>query len=461
MKIKGVNRHGIQRAFVPCGKCEECRNMERSAWQFRFQCEVEEYVYHKGTCCSPLFVPVPCFSKKDIRDLIHGLRKHLNKKYGVKRLVYLVCSEYGENTKRPHYHASFLFPPEVPAEEFYQCIRDLWCAEEKYIGQTRRWFGNQYRIVVEKARRNKGFTCPRQFEGYGREKPFLVSTGDASHACIYTAKYVSKDVYYLQDLPYDKLNFDNSYMDIEECEDAEIPNFEKLPDIRNYLPFHMQTRSLGMGILHNKSDHEIMDLFKNGVHFTGSTNAKPQCVPTYIKNKILFTPYYIVGEDGRRLVRRQASEFFNKNYKEVYKKKVDFYEGIIKDLSNSDFFKSRNLPSEQADKWAKEVGSLVSLSGMSNRLLAEGYVLYYGIDYNYSYRNENDRAMCKSELISYDDWTIIQNFWSIVLGLHGLTTKRDKTDEEKLIDMVADYHKHLDESAFVESGYIKENEYAF
>ena len=160
MKIKGVNLHGIHRSYVPCGKCEECRNMERSAWQFRFQCEVEEYVYHQGwqmgfitltyndenlpylphhvfkewdagSCCSPLFEPVPCFSKKDIRDLIHGLRKHLNKKYGVKRLIYLVCSEYGENTKRPHYHASFLFPPEVPAEEFYQCIRDLWCAEEK------------------------------------------------------------------------------------------------------------------------------------------------------------------------------------------------------------------------------------------------------------------------------------------------------------------------------------------
>lgn len=49
MMIMCVNRFNVRSknstssslVYVPCGKCEECRDSQRMQWQFRFRCELD------------------------------------------------------------------------------------------------------------------------------------------------------------------------------------------------------------------------------------------------------------------------------------------------------------------------------------------------------------------------------------------------------------------------------------
>lgn len=506
MKIRSTSYHAPKELFVPCGKCYECRQMNQSAWEFRFRAEVDEYVYRhnwqmgfitltyndenlpylpphvfKGwnplTSSSPNYYPVPCFNKEHIRKLVHGLRKYLHKKYDVTRLIYLCCSEFGSSTKRPHYHCCFVFPPHVPAFEFYSCIQDLWTGTENFIEQPRKLCGKERIFDLSKRRLNLGFICPRQFDGYGREKPFMVAKGDVVAAAKYAAKYTCKDLTYLANLPYDLLNTKKAKIvaDDEELEPEDY-SYTSLSTVRDYLPFHFQTRSLGFGILQNKSNDELLTLYKYGLHFVGDKSVKPHSLPLYIKNKLVFEPYYIINEDGTRLVRRRASEFFNQNYKEIFEKKVDFYEGLIKKLSDKSYYFGCGVPLAKSEKWALEVKNLVNSAYNSPRDFAEHHVLYYGLARDKCY-HDDDKALvylnryCVADsydgydelkILSYPFWCAVQNVSSISLGLLKWTIKQDKTDEEKLIDLIADYHKHLDESAFESCGYVKgDNEYGF
>lgn len=495
LNVKGVNKHSISSTFTPCGKCEECRKMERSAWEFRFRAEADEFVFHHGwqmgfitltyndqqlpylpphafkdfdplTCSSPRWRYVPCFNKDHIRSLVHGLRKYLHKKYGCKRLIYICCSEFGSSTKRPHYHCCFVFPPEVPALEFYQCIRDLWCGESVFISQPCKLKGKTRFLDSSRARVNRGFVCPREFGGFGREKPFIVSKPDSIACAKYASKYVCKDIYYLESLPYDDLNFDNPLIDnrMDEYEDF---SFDSLPHIRNYMPFHFQTRSLGLGIIQGKSNSELLEIFKKGYHFTGD-GEKFQCIPLYIKNKILFSPYYVF-ENGKRLVRRQASEFFNENYKEVFQKKVSFYEELFKKLSTSDYFTACGRSRLEASEWSEQVRKILD-NFKSPLELASLYVNYYGVPRKYSYVVESAPALVYLNhyfpingfedsglpVLSLDSYNDIQNACGNILGYLKFTNIREKTIDERQIDLVRDYWSSQPESDFESCGFISD-----
>ena len=41
MKIKSVRSNAPKYAYVPCGKCEECRRSQKSQWAFRLRCELD------------------------------------------------------------------------------------------------------------------------------------------------------------------------------------------------------------------------------------------------------------------------------------------------------------------------------------------------------------------------------------------------------------------------------------
>lgn len=87
---------------VPCGKCEGCRADQSLMWSIR--------AYHESTLhFKNSFITLtyndencpPAISKKHLQDFFKRLRK--GRPSGSIR--YIAAGEYGEQTRRPHYHA--------------------------------------------------------------------------------------------------------------------------------------------------------------------------------------------------------------------------------------------------------------------------------------------------------------------------------------------------------------------
>ena len=273
--IKSVSNFSSKYAFVPCGSCPSCRNVKRNSWVFRLRVEFEElvkkgwqvgfmtftyneehvpripYKFVKKTCrdkYSRFKMPM-CFNRAHVNGLIKYVRNWLYRDLGVAhddKLRFLVASEFGEETARPHYHGIFCFPPRVDALQFYKKLEEYW---------------TQF-----------GFIIPAEFfGGYDKKgrihKPFVVDC--VSKACKYTAKYVCKDLAF-----YDKVN--REYFKNYNGDDS-----DKLSD---YLPFHSQSKSLGIAFLNSLTDAQKLDYFINGVSFLGDD--KLRHMPIYFKNNL-------------------------------------------------------------------------------------------------------------------------------------------------------------------------------
>uniref|UniRef100_A0AAU8AWV0 Replication initiator protein n=1 Tax=Dulem virus 86 TaxID=3145797 RepID=A0AAU8AWV0_9VIRU len=99
---------------VPCGKCPACLSNKRREWLSRLIFESECHT-------TSLFVTLtynddnlpydkagnPCFDKRQVQNFLKRLRKRLK---GIE-LRYFLVSEYGDQGKRPHYHAIFFGLP--------------------------------------------------------------------------------------------------------------------------------------------------------------------------------------------------------------------------------------------------------------------------------------------------------------------------------------------------------------
>lgn len=89
---------------VPCGKCEGCRSDQALMWSIR---AYHEMTLHDKSCFVTLTYDdahLPAdgkISKKALQDFF----KRLRKKYPAGTIRYIACGEYGEQTRRPHYHA--------------------------------------------------------------------------------------------------------------------------------------------------------------------------------------------------------------------------------------------------------------------------------------------------------------------------------------------------------------------
>lgn len=105
-------RPGIARTcFVPCGSCEECKKKNALDWTIRLRSEAKLWPYNYfvtltyADSCLPLSNEgEPVLSKKDVQNFL----KRLRKSFGSVR--FFACGEYGENTKRPHYHLIIFSP---------------------------------------------------------------------------------------------------------------------------------------------------------------------------------------------------------------------------------------------------------------------------------------------------------------------------------------------------------------
>lgn len=372
--VKGVSRFTPQKAFVPCGKCKECRDNLRLGWTFRLRAEFEHlkklgwwfgfvtltyndcYLPHlpgifvkKGVDFSNL---PQCFNKHHVRDFIVDFRQWLFRKYDAvrrvkdgrvikdERLRFLIGAELGESTKRSHYHMVLALPPSVPPQEVHKYIKSRW-----YLG----------------------FVFPRNFnggldgKGYNHS-PFVVDSVGCATA--YASKYVCKDLGF-----YESVNLANLRKKVVVNVGCEQQVFR----LSDYFPFHMQSKSLGACFLDGLDDSKKMTLLTVGHAFMGESAFRH--LPVYLKNKLIYNNYYVYDKDGKRLCCRKANDFFKRNYKAIFEKKVDFYEEVFKKYRASESLVSKYFSEPVlAPLRAQSYNALSVFGSETPRYLAASYL---------------------------------------------------------------------------------------
>ena len=172
------NRYIGEFLYTNCRKCVRCRSSYASSWANRIDSECSFHRYslfltltydndhlpyysplfnidgsrtdvwcsNRG-CDNGKFVsseiarPIPpvgmedtvCFAypcKKDVQDFFKRLRSKIDYKLKPRgneyRIRYFICSEYGPNTFRPHYHAILWYDSEILHNELNVLIRETW-----------------------------------------------------------------------------------------------------------------------------------------------------------------------------------------------------------------------------------------------------------------------------------------------------------------------------------------------
>lgn len=437
LKIKSVNACGVKHGFVPCGTCFACRQVTKNSWIFRLRCELSE-LDKKGWKIGfftltysdkrlphiPIeliksdFRKIPCFKKDDVRTFLVKLKKWLLKKYGCRKkyedgvLVqdtacrYMICCEYGEHTQRPHMHGIVCVPPSVDMADLHRKIKKLWYSEKS----PDQMFDENGRLVVP----DIGMVFPFDFNGgydsHGyHHKPFVCNSVKAA-AC-YAAKYVCKDIAYmdfikdvefykkrhlhLRNVELKKVKTYEAYTDIfddsinlEDCGETlvEVSTIDTShPDsfitlkLSDYLPFHFQSKSLGLCFLGSLTDSQKMSYLKHGFAFEGEDHL--QGLPVYFKNKIIFDPYYIVDKDGKRLVRRKAKKFFIDHLDDIFECKKKSIAEKIDSMKSLDFWRSLGADSEDL----RFVEKFISFRTSDTSALASDYLAFYGVPYSFCY----------------------------------------------------------------------------
>lgn len=111
-----------ERLSIPCGRCIGCR-LERSR-QWALRCVHEAELHEDNAFITLTYAPanIPVggtLVKKDFQDFA----KRLRKKFKGRRISYFHCGEYGERTRRPHYHA-LLFGVDFPDKTLFKKSAD-------------------------------------------------------------------------------------------------------------------------------------------------------------------------------------------------------------------------------------------------------------------------------------------------------------------------------------------------
>lgn len=106
LRDKKTLRNFPEGLLVPCGKCITCRIAKRREWSIRMFHELhyhEDSVFITLTYDDEHLPPNGSLVKKDLQKFFKRLRRDLDD--SKIKIKYFACGEYGEKTKRPHYHA--------------------------------------------------------------------------------------------------------------------------------------------------------------------------------------------------------------------------------------------------------------------------------------------------------------------------------------------------------------------
>ena len=139
-------RQGSKFLNIPCGVCEECRDLRRDEYYVRCLANNLTMNEHNGwskhfltLTYNPENLPhdhfyisdlsvvddtdiskykylgyLPCFNHQHISTFLKSLRQYFRRDLGCTELPqFLVVCEYGKNTHRPHYHVAAFVPVPV------------------------------------------------------------------------------------------------------------------------------------------------------------------------------------------------------------------------------------------------------------------------------------------------------------------------------------------------------------
>ena len=352
---------------VPCGSCFECRQVKRNEWQTRISLEISD-LYARGgkaifltftyndACLPHLRVlnrsEIPCFRHDDVLRFLNKIKVFANREYGKGSYRYFFTSEFGSNTKRPHYHALFFLESCVNEVVFAEKCREYW---------------------------RFGFMFPRMKNGV-----YVDNKGEASSILIrslaggakYVAKYVTKDLSYFDDslvaealAPF--VEFGEDYcvlpdsMIVEYVQTCKIVYPSQV--YKECMPKHWQSKGLGSVLLRGKTTEQLVDYLKRGV-FNPLTQKVVPC-PSYIINKMMYVnvPSGRFNADGRELYDRYLSDFGKEYFGLLYDSKVKCMEDSIRSFASTyiqyaDMLKSQGIFLSDVDSLLRKVGDLHKFS---------------------------------------------------------------------------------------------------
>lgn len=117
---EGVKLDGEKAILIPCGHCIGCRLDYSRQWAERCIHEASEhkYNYFLSLTYDEDNLPigrkgVPTLIKDEISDFMKRLRTTFHRKFKIDGIRFFGCGEYGDLSKRPHYHI-ILFNCEIP-----------------------------------------------------------------------------------------------------------------------------------------------------------------------------------------------------------------------------------------------------------------------------------------------------------------------------------------------------------
>lgn len=260
---------------VPCGKCLDCLNNKKQEWQTRIAFELSS-LYRRGgravfltftynDACLPIYrdkkyvvdgksFEVPCFNHKDVLTFLNRLKVEAYKRFGANSYKYFMCSEYGKNTKRPHYHAIFFLQPFVNWSLFVKICRSKW----------------SYGFMFPKFDKKRGVFVDSNGLSLGFDKPCISALGGCSK---YVSKYITKDMSY-----YGR-------------KDIQLYLSDKSNKLRmsKYLPKHWQSNNLGISVIDSVNlldDKSVKEALSNGV--VNPLTFKIVPFPKYAIDKLMY-----------------------------------------------------------------------------------------------------------------------------------------------------------------------------
>lgn len=91
---------------LPCGGCLGCRAAKAKAWALRCHLELKDHDQAAFTTLTYADEKLPAtLSKRHLQLFFKRLRKAKHRQEPATTVRFFGCGEYGEQTKRPHYHA--------------------------------------------------------------------------------------------------------------------------------------------------------------------------------------------------------------------------------------------------------------------------------------------------------------------------------------------------------------------
>lgn len=234
---------------VPCNNCAECKRLNNQDWFIRAYAEHQACLANGGCVVfitltyNDIFLPqsngFAHFDKTHIQGFIKRLKSKLTYYgYNMDGFKYLICSEFGSTTARPHYHGLLFFPFQISSYKLHNLK------------------GNGY---ID--------TCwPYGFNSFSKKGAFVYNPKGVE----YVTKYISKQSFF-----FSRPTFKTWYSSLSK----ETRN--------NIKPFHLQSQSFGISLLNTIDDSQYFD---NKFHVYGYD--RTFSIPRYIQRKKLYDVQY-------------------------------------------------------------------------------------------------------------------------------------------------------------------------